>query len=307
MQAVEVGEPPPGELAAAADVGASPSAPADAVLDDEADRLARVVGNEERLDRESARPRTAAPDSSVSSRAGSRRAQLGAGDRAPGGVDRQPCLAREAVGAAHVVLVLVGEQQGRDRRRIDPDRLMRRSSSRQEKPASTRSRPPSDSTTTALPPLPEPSTTAAQRGSGDLELGGSDCTAGGVYRSAPAVAGRGRTAPPRSCRSGPARGSRCRGCRAPGPPRWMRSDAGRLEVVQEDRHPALELRELDREGLRRQVQREVGDRLQRVVEAGCRARPPRRLAWSGWRSPRAAGSGRCRSTRGAPTPSFSIR
>ncbi len=58
-------------------------------------------------------------------------------------------------GPARVVVVLVGQEDGRDRVGAIPRRVMRRSISRAERPASTSTRVAPDSTTHALPPDPE--------------------------------------------------------------------------------------------------------------------------------------------------------
>ena len=119
------------------------------------DRLRGVVGRREGAEPEVADPALAARDD-----ADERREEIALEadrlGRARRRVERAVPARREDGGAARVVVVLVGEEDGRrSTRRGSPRAVMRRSISRAERPASTSTRVPPDSTTHALPPEPD--------------------------------------------------------------------------------------------------------------------------------------------------------
>lgn len=110
---IEIGESSPGELAAAPEVGDVPDAPAAAVLDDESDRLAGVVGDEERLDLEPGDLDGPSGLEPLDVRHHVRR-QLAPLEGPGGRPDLDLVAQREPAGAADVVFVLVGQHHGGD-------------------------------------------------------------------------------------------------------------------------------------------------------------------------------------------------
>src|SRR6185436_11240946 len=190
----------------------------------------------------------------------------------------------------------------------NPRSFIRRAISREENPASISNRWLPDSTTTALPPLPEPRMPTRRSGPGGR--GGSrGCGAASGAGSGTGAAGGARASPKSrnpccEALSGRRRFPRClKGEttareRVPHPfpplelvflPRLQELqvgiaelldlhldalDARGLQVVEEDRDLLLQLAQLDLQRARRQVERHVGDLLERVVEAGVDADGP---------------------------------
>ncbi len=122
QQDVEIAQPRPGELAAAAEVGNHAYPPSGAILHHETHRLTGVVGDGKRLDPETAGfERLAGADFVQRGRRAT--AQLGAAKGPLGGIDRDVVTAAEARRAAHVVFVLVGQHHGIEAVGIEPHLL----------------------------------------------------------------------------------------------------------------------------------------------------------------------------------------